>query len=207
MGLRLSKINWVQLLKKSIAPTTPAPTVGGNIDNEAIAILTEFCKLTEKLALVAYPDPLAVDGKPVTNGFGSTQNRQSQRWQVGDKITENEANYLILRDVTEAYTPMSTIPHWDIMTAHQRAALADLNFNEGYAYGDGDHETLDRALFNCNWRDVGIALQLYDNNDELGLSRRRYAEWLMFRHARSPDAAYREAFSMDSVASILELIT
>ena len=147
------------------------------------------------------------DGLPVTVGYGATRCLNGvSLWQVGDKITESEALALLKRDVLAAYAPMHTIPHWDIMTAHQRAALASLNFNEGYAYGDGDHDTLDRVLFNRNWRDVGKALQLYDNNDVLGLSRRRYAEWLMFDQSKSPEDAYREAWNMKSVESIMRVI-
>lgn len=205
MGLRLPQINRVQLLKKSIAPT-PAPNVGGNIDDEAIALLIEFCKITEKLELEAYPDPVNEDGLPATVGYGCTLNFEGKPWQVGQQITESEALALLKLDATESYAPMHTIPHWDIMTAHQRAALASLNFNEGYAYGDGDHDTLDRVLFNRNWREVGKALQLYDNNDELGLSRRRYAEWLMFMHSATPANAYAKSWGMDSVASILREI-
>jgi GH24 family phage-related lysozyme (muramidase) len=207
LGIRLPQINWVHLRKKSIAPTTPAPTVGGNIDDEALTLLIEFCKITEKLELEAYPDPVNEDGLPVTVGYGCTKTRNGFLFQVGDKITEAEALALLKRDATEAYTLMSSIPHWDIMTAHQRAALASLNFNEGYAYGDGDHDTLDRVLFNRNWRDVGMALQLYDNNDELGLSRRRYAEWLMFMHSATPANAYAKSWGMKSVEQIMRAIT
>jgi GH24 family phage-related lysozyme (muramidase) len=181
--------------------------VGGSVDDEAIALLMEFCKLTEKLELKAYPDPVNEDGLPVTVGYGSTKCINGvSLWQVGDKITESEANALLKRDAIEAYNPMSTIPYWDMMTAHQRAALADLNFNEGYIYGDGDHDTLDGVLRNRNWAEVGKALQLYDNNDVLGLSRRRYAEWLMFYYATTPQNAYSKAFGMESVESIMRAI-
>jgi GH24 family phage-related lysozyme (muramidase) len=143
---------------------------------------------------------------PVTIAFGSTVNFDGLPWRIGDKISETQAYWLIERDATAAYIPMSTIPHWDIMTAHQRAALASLNFNEGYAYGDGDHDTLDRVLFNRNWREVGKALQLYDNNNELGLSRRRYAEWLLFMHSATPANAYAKAWGMKSVESIMRAL-
>lgn len=213
--------------KKSIAPVKPPivlagvpdkrvvalvealtpPSEGTNIDDEAIALLIEFCKITEKLELEAYPDPVNKDGLPVTIGYGSTKCLNGvSLWHLGDKITESEALALLKRDVAEAYAPMSSIPHWDIMTAHQRAALASLNFNEGYSYGDGDHDTLDRVLFNRNWREVGKALQLYDNNDELGLSRRRYAEWLMFMHSATPANAYAKSWGMKSVDQIMRAL-
>lgn len=192
--------------KKSLAPT-PAPSVeSGGVDDEAISILMEFCRLTEKLALVAYPDPLSDDGRPFTIGYGSTVNFERKPWKLGDKITKEEAEALLPRDATEAYRPMATIPHWELMTAHQRAALADLNFNEGYTYGDGDHDTLDSILLSRNWAEVGKALQLYDDNDTLGLSRRRYAEWLMFYYATTPQNAFEKAWRMESVKDILRVI-
>jgi GH24 family phage-related lysozyme (muramidase) len=175
------------------------------IDKQAIAILTEFCKPMEKLALTAYADPLSADGNPVTNGYGSTKNRQGEPWQIGDKISHDEALWLLRRDVSEAYWPCATIPHWQDMDAYQRAALADLNFNEGYTYGDGDHDSLDLALKLCQYQRIGKILQLYDNNDSLGLSRRRYAEWLLWQGA-GPKDAYSIAWEIDSVDRILEAV-
>lgn len=151
---------------------------------------------------MAYPDPINADGLPVTNGYGSTRNRDNQLWEIGDRITEDEALWLLHRDVSEAYCPCKNIPCWEEMNAHQRAALADLNYNEGYTWGDGNHDTLDNLLENKNWN-IGIALQLYDNNDQLGLSRRRYTEWLMFKKAMEPKQAYLAAWAMNSVAEVM----
>jgi GH24 family phage-related lysozyme (muramidase) len=176
------------------------------VDKEAIAILGDLCKITEKLALIAYKDPVNKDGLPVTNGFGSVTNRAGELWQVGDRITINEAFWLLQRDIEAAYWPCATIPHWEEMNANQRAALADLNYNEGYTYGDGDHDSLDYALLHRDYlEDLGRALQLYDNNDELGLSRRRYAEWRLWC-GEHPEAAYEQAWAMDSVTAIMEAI-
>jgi lysozyme len=166
----------------------------------------ELIKLTEKFEFNAYPDPINADGLPVTIGYGCTLNRNRQPWNLGDWIGEAEADPLLKRDVTEAYAPMASIPHWEDMNAYQRAGIADLNYNEGYTYGDGDHDTLDRMLLNRDWEGVGLALQLYDNKDELGLSRRRYAEWLMFNQSKSPEAAYKEAWGMESVKAIMQAV-
>jgi GH24 family phage-related lysozyme (muramidase) len=185
-------------------PPSPPPLEG--VDAEAIAILTKFCQLTEDLALKAYPDPLSPDGIPVTIAFGSTRNLEGAPWRIGDRITEKEAIALLTRDATDAYMPCSSIPYWAEMTAHQRAALADLNFNEGYTYGDGDHDALDGVLKFKNWDKFGAALQLYDNKDSLGLSRRRYAEWLMFSQNLGPKEAYFLAWRKESVAEIMEAI-
>jgi lysozyme len=158
------------------------------------------------LALDAYLDPLSSDGKPITIGFGSTRDLNGNAWQVGDHLTKMEAIALLTRDVTDAYKPCSTIPYWEEMTAYQRAALADLNFNEGYTYGDGDHDSLDLALKMCEYGRIGKILQLYDNNNSLGLSRRRYAEWLMFSQNLGVKECYFLAWRKESVAEIKEAI-
>jgi GH24 family phage-related lysozyme (muramidase) len=177
-----------------------------DIDNEAISLLTEFCSITEDLALTAYKDPLSADGLPITNGYGSTRNEQGEPWIVGEVISRAEAIALLKRDVTEAYTPCKNIPFWHEMNAYQRAALADLNFNEGYSYKDGDHDSLDAVLGQKAWGLVGRTLQMYDNNDSLGLSRRRFAEWLLFRKNFRPKNAYEQAWAMNSVENILRAI-
>jgi GH24 family phage-related lysozyme (muramidase) len=176
------------------------------VDKQAIALVVELVKLTEKFEEHAYKDPVNADGLPITIGYGSTKARDGEKWQIGDWVSYTEALWLLQRDVSEAYWPCSTIPHWQDMDAYQRAALADLNFNEGYTYGDGDHDSLDLALKLCQYRRIGKILQLYDNNDSLGLSRRRYAEWLLWQGA-GPKDAYSIAWGIDSVARILEAIS
>lgn len=177
----------------------------GDIDKEAIALVTELCKLTEKLALKAYRDPLSVNGKPITNGYGATKNRTGRNWLEGETITDDESLYLLRRDVEDAYWPCATIPYWQEMNAHQRAALADLNYNEGYTYGDGDHDTLDRVLADKAYKHLGDTLQLYSNGYQLGLSRRRYAEWLLWQ-GMGPKEAYFTAWAKNSVEEIMEAI-
>lgn len=165
----------------------------------------DLCELAEGVHTVAYEDPLSADGKPITNGIGSTRNRAGELWKVGDRITEAEAFWLLRRDVEEAYWPCKNMPFWGEMTAGMRAAIADLNYNEGYAFEDGDHDTLDNALRQKAWNRVGVALQLYDNNDQLGLSRRRFAEWRLWR-GDSPKVAYETAWGKNTVSKIMDAI-
>jgi lysozyme len=189
-------------LKKSLTPTEPTPAVGA----DAKAILTEFCKIAEGLELVAYEDPVNEDGLPVTVGFGSTKDLDGYPWRLGTKISEQTALQCLKRDVSEAFQGLDRIPHWDELNAHQQAAIADLNFNEGYQYGDGDHDSLDLALKLGSYARLGVILQLYDNTDDLGLSRRRYAEWLMFAHGMGPRVAYDTAWAKKSVGEVMEAI-
>jgi GH24 family phage-related lysozyme (muramidase) len=178
----------------------------GDVDKQAIALVVELVKLTEKFEEHAYKDPVNADGLPITIGYGSTKARDGDKWRLGDWVSYTEALWLLRRDVSQAYWPCATIPHWQDMDAYQRAALADLNFNEGYTYGDGDHDSLDSVLGKKAWGLIGQTLQLYDNNDSLGLSRRRYAEFLMFRRKIPPKEAYFTAWGKNSIAEIMEAI-
>jgi GH24 family phage-related lysozyme (muramidase) len=162
--------------------------------------------IAEGLELVAYGDPCSQDGNPVTAGFGSTKDFDGNPWKLGFEISKDIALKCLERDVDEAFQGLDTIPFWSELNAHQQAAIADLNFNEGYTYHDGDHDSLDLALKMREYKRLGLILQLYDNNDELGLSRRRYAEWLMFWENSRPEDAYFTAWTKNSVAEIMEIL-
>jgi GH24 family phage-related lysozyme (muramidase) len=162
--------------------------------------------IAEGLALVAYKDPDSEDGKPITAGFGSTKDLFDNPWKLGFEISKDIALKCLERDVDEAFQGLDTIPFWSALNAHQQAAIADLNFNEGYQYGDGDHDSLDLALKTRPYKRVGVILQLYDNTDDLGLSRRRYAEWLMFSCSYHPKHAYSEAWKYNSVSDIMDAL-
>jgi GH24 family phage-related lysozyme (muramidase) len=138
--------------------------------------------------------------------FIDSAGRKYRNVVLGDTCTQEQAKRWLSYSVDEAFQGLDRIPYWAEMTAHQRAALADLNFNEGYTYSDGDHDSLDLALKIREYGRVGLILQLYDNNDSLGLSRRRYAEWLMFSQNLGPKEAYFLAWRKESVAEIMEEI-
>jgi lysozyme len=164
---------------------------------QAIALVVEFCKLTEAFEADAYEDPINADGLPITAGYGSTRNRDGNPFRLGDRLTQNEADHLLWRDVEEFYQRLTDTPYWDVMVPGQQAALTSLAYNKG----TGNQDSLNVALKNKHWNDVGEILQKYDNKDQLGLSRRRYAEWLLWRGA-TPKNAYEKAWRMSSVASI-----
>jgi GH24 family phage-related lysozyme (muramidase) len=159
--------------------------------------------IAEGLALVAYKDPDSEDGEPITAGFGSTKDLFGNPWKLGFEISKDTALKCLERDVDEAFQGLDIIPFWSALNVYQQAAIADLNFNEGYQYGDGDHDSLDLALKMREYKRVGVILQLYDNTDDLGLSRRRYAEWLMFHYMYAPKAAYVKAWEYNSVSDII----
>jgi GH24 family phage-related lysozyme (muramidase) len=153
--------------------------------------------------LAAYEDPLSADGIPITNGYGSTKDLNGNLWVLGAKISEHIALQCLERDVDEAFQGLD-IPHWDKLSPYQQAALADLRFNTGFYYKDGKHDTLDLVLYRQAYERVGFTLQMYDDKDQLGVSRRRFAEWLMFSKSMNPREAYEMAWAMNSVDEIMK---
>lgn len=131
----------------------------------------------------AYPDPRAGSGGlPVTIGWGSTYYKDGSAIQMGDIITQAEADdlyeYICHKDFW--VTLQSTIPYWGDMTDQQRAALTSFAYNNGAGfYGSPHHRTITRNLKEKDWQAVPGTLMMYRNpgeNVEVGLGRRRYAE-------------------------------
>jgi GH24 family phage-related lysozyme (muramidase) len=91
---------------------------------------------------------------------------------------------MLLRDVQEKISLFAaSYPHWNELPAHRKAAIADLSYNEGYTCGDGDHDSLDKALLAKDWDAVPKLLLQYRDpgtNTELGELRRRFAEGLIW---------------------------
>jgi GH24 family phage-related lysozyme (muramidase) len=104
---------------------------------------------------------------------------------------------MLLRDVQEKISLFAaSYPHWNELTAHRKAAIADLAYNEGYTCGDGDHDSLDKALLKKDWDAVPkLLLQYRDtgSNTELGEIRRRFAEGLIW-DGNTAKAAYQIAW-------------
>jgi lysozyme len=84
----------------------------------------------EGLRLDAYPDPGSVDGRPVTIGYGATTTAAGATWQIGDRITEAEAERLLRRDVTVAEEAVRRLVHVPLAQA-QYDALTSFVFNVG----------------------------------------------------------------------------
>lgn len=163
--------------------------VGMSAGGKAIALATEFCKLTESFEAIAYADPLNSDGLPITAGYGSTRRRDGSPFTLGEVITQEEADYLLMQDIQQFSDALLYTPYWAEMHSGQQAALISLAYNKGLSHQD----SLDAALKNRNWNDVGEILLKYTNGGQLGLMRRRKAEWLMWC-GKTPQEAYRAAW-------------
>jgi GH24 family phage-related lysozyme (muramidase) len=151
------------------------------IPEPALKLIKEF----EGLSLSAYPDPLT-GGKPYTIGYGSTKNLDGTPFKLGDKITKEQAEALLISSIEKNFLPsLEKIPYWNEMSSNKRSCLISFSYNLGSNfYGSGDFNTITKCLKEKRWKDVPAAMMLYVNpgsNVEVGLRRRRKAEsdlWL-----------------------------
>lgn len=119
------------------------------------------------------------------------------------EFADQEFAIILERDFWEPLT--KTIPHWSSMDDGIRSALLDLNYNEGYSYKDGDHDSLDKCLEDRNYAILPKVLLKYRNPgqpDELGLARRRYGAGLMAQ-GLGAEVAHKAAWAKTELKEIL----
>jgi lysozyme len=157
--------------KPAVPPADEVPMPG-------IALIKEF----EGCRLNAYPDPLT-GGEPITCGWGNTRKKDGSKFKLGDKLTQAEADELLIEEVKHNFLPaLKKIKFWNEMNANQRGALLSFAYNLGAGFiGDTDNfGSINRALSGKDgWTEVPAALYKYRNpgsNVEAGLARRRTAE-------------------------------
>ena len=147
-----------------------------NVSLVGIKLIKEF----EGCHLKAYPDPLS-GNLPITIGWGSTRKKDGSLFKLGDTITQQEADELLISQCITQFLPsISKIPYWNEMNDNQHGALLSFAYNLGSGfYGSGNFNTITSRLKNKEWDKVPDALYLYRNpgsNVEAGLARRRKAE-------------------------------
>ena len=154
-----------------------SPVVGGDdMTMTGLKLIKEF----EGCHLSAYPDPLS-GNLPITIGWGSTRRKDGSPFQLGQSISQQEADELLIGQCkSEFLPPLRKIPYWSEMSDGKRGALLSFAYNLGAGfYGSGDFNTITKRLKNKEWDLVPDALYLYRNpgsNVEAGLARRRKAE-------------------------------
>jgi GH24 family phage-related lysozyme (muramidase) len=143
-----------------------------------LKLIKEF----EGCHLKAYPDPLTGD-LPITIGWGSTRKKNGSPFVLGDSITQQEADDLLISQCEKQFLPALTkIPYWNEMTPEQQGAILSFAYNLGAGFvGDRvNFNSINVALSSkANWKDVPTALYKYRNpgtSVEAGLARRRTAE-------------------------------
>ena len=176
-------VEWAEIYrgKKTSAASAPAaaaaPVTGGDdVPMMGIKLIKEF----EGCHLKAYPDPLT-GNLPITIGWGSTRKKDGSPFKMGDVITQQEADELLITQCKNQFLPaLRKIPHWGEMSDGKRGALLSFAYNLGAGfYGGANFNTITKRLKNKEWDLVPDALFLYRNpgsNGEAGLARRRKAE-------------------------------
>jgi GH24 family phage-related lysozyme (muramidase) len=168
-------------LGRPSSTTTTTPGVSERVPAAAIALIKQF----EGFFARAYNDPLS-GGKPITIGWGSTRRRDGGEFHLGDTITREEAEFLLIGQITRDYVPPleNSVPGWFQLNANQRSAIISFAYNLGaHFYGKSGFRTLSNVLKNREWSKIRAALLLYVNkgsNVEAGLRRRRNAEADLF---------------------------
>ncbi len=144
----------------------------------------DLIKTFEGLSLLAYPDP-KTGNLPITIGWGSTRDKNGRPFKLGDRITRQEADDLLLAQAANDYlAPQRAIPGWDTLNENQQGAVLSFAYNLGARfYRASGFETISRVLRNQEWNNIEAALILYRNpgtNVEEGLLRRRLSEANVF---------------------------
>ena len=161
--------DWVKLYRNNKALGEKIPDIG-------ISLIRQF----EGCHLNAYPDPLS-GGLPITIGWGSTRKKNGLPFLIGDKITQLEADELLIHQIKNQFLPpLKKIPYWNEMSDGKKGALISFAYNLGANfYGSEGFNTITNRLRNKEWDLVPDALYLYRNpgsSVEKGLARRRLAE-------------------------------
>lgn len=141
-------------------------------------------KTFEGCHLSAYPDPLS-GGAPYTIGWGSTRRKDGSPFQLGDTLTQADADDLLRWQVEQRFLPTLTrIPRWVDLNPQQAGAVLSFAYNLGADfYGASGFETISRTLREGQWADIEYAFTLYRNprtHVEEGLLRRRLSEAQVF---------------------------
>jgi len=144
----------------------------------AIALIQEF----EGLALEAYVDPVGIP----TIGYGTIRYPDGQAVQLGDRISAERAEQLLLDAVHRHYAPavFEAIPSARRYSPQQQAALISFTYNVGV--GALQRSSLRRRLLAGEDPEQVIAEELPrwsrgDGRELAGLVRRRAAEVALFR--------------------------
>lgn len=157
------------------------------VPQSGIALIKEF----EGCHLEAYPDPLT-QAEPYTIGWGSTRRKNGSPFYLGERITQVEADDLLLWQVEQDFLPaLQRIPRWSTFTEPQAGAILSFAYNLGAGFfGSSGFQTITRVLEEADWANIEYALTLYRNpgsNVEEGLLRRRISEAQVFL-ATTPSA-------------------
>jgi GH24 family phage-related lysozyme (muramidase) len=174
-----SKTCWAHFpMKKKTDPASK--TLSNKLPLPGVQLIKEF----EGCYLNAYPDPLS-GGKPITIGWGATKKQNGGEWKLGDRISQDGADNLLILQLERDYLPpLQKIPCWKDLNENQQGALLSFAYNLGANfYESPGFASITNMLKSKNWRSAMETFVKYRNpgtSVEQGLKRRRLAEAELF---------------------------
>ena len=151
------------------------------IPKQALDIIKEF----EGFSYKAYYDP-HTGGLPITIAYGSTRKIDGNPFYIGETITMEEGEKLLIYQLNKEFIPpLTKIPFWNEMNDEMKSALISFAYNLGARFYESEgFNTITRVLKNKEWDKVPDALYLYHNPGTkvaAGLQKRRIAEGKLFQ--------------------------
>jgi lysozyme len=141
---------------------------------------TEILRQFEGCKLDAYPDP-ATGAEPITIGWGSTRYTDGSKVKMGDKLTQQQADDLMLEEAKKYWDRVKILVKVQI-TRNQLAALTSFAYNVGPA--NLASSTLLKMINNGDSKEsIGPQFLRWNKaagKEMLGLTRRRAAERDLF---------------------------
>jgi GH24 family phage-related lysozyme (muramidase) len=150
-----------------------------NASENAINLIKQF----ESLRLTAYPDPLSVDGRPWTIGWGSTNGSipHGESFVLGQTIDEATAERWLRYEISAHIEPaINSLVDFDL-SQNEFDALTSFCFNLGT--GCLQHSTMLKRMNSDDFAGAQTEFLLFSNANgqpERGLLRRRLTESVLF---------------------------
>lgn len=169
---------------KKLIEVTYVPNFSVQVPTRLPQCGIELIKRFEGCFLDAYPDPLT-NSEPITIGWGSTKKRDGSPWQLGDRISQQEADKILIDQLEKNYLPdLEKIPCWHELNTNQQGALLSFGYNLGSKFfGAPGFDSITRVLKNRDWSNIRATFIKYRNPGtivEQGLLARRLAEAELF---------------------------
>jgi GH24 family phage-related lysozyme (muramidase) len=167
---------WGRVFVKDSSSTQLSSKSKSKIPQQALDLIKEF----EGFVAKAYYDPKS-GGLPITIAYGNTRKIDGSAFHIGDTITKEDGEKLLMYQLETEYLPILTkIPYWNEMNDEMKGSLLSFGYNLGANFYNSDgFNTITKVLNQKRWNDIPKTLELYYNpgsSVESGLLRRRIAE-------------------------------
>lgn len=141
----------------------------------------DLIKLFEGCKLSAYVDP-GTGSLPITIGWGNTLDQNGKPFKLGDKISQERADFLLEREVNDKAAGVSKLLGNKIVTQNQFDSLVCFAYNIGIG-ALGKSTLLKKLLINpsdLTIKDEFLRWNKGGGKILPGLTKRRQAEWNLF---------------------------